>query len=99
MKRVYTANSLADGQLVVDLLARAGVPSMLFNQNAAGGLGELPVTHPEVWIQRDLDNAKARREIENFENAPPPATVICANCKEKNPANFEVCWQCNAALA
>ncbi|MGR3915226.1 MAG: DUF2007 domain-containing protein [Gammaproteobacteria bacterium] len=99
MKRVYTAESLIDGQLVVDLLARAGLPSILFNQNAGGGLGELPVTHPEVWLKRDLDHPRARRAIERFERSrPPPCDVTCAVCQESNPATFEICWQCNAPL-
>jgi len=99
MKLVYTAESLIDGQLVLDLLARAGVPSILFNQNAGGGLGELPVTHPEVWIKRDLDHTRARRAIEHFERMPPPPDATCAVCSEVNPATFEICWQCNAPLA
>lgn len=100
MKRVYTAESLIDGQLVVDLLAQAGVPSLLFNQNAVGGFGDLPVTYPEVWVKRDLDLEKARQAIDRFENSPLPATdKACDTCSEPNPATFEICWQCNAPLS
>lgn len=99
MKRVYTAQSLIDGQLVVDLLAQAGVPCLLFNQNAQGGLGDLPVTHPEVWVKRNFDAGKARRAIVAFENRPPPAVDrLCGVCRELNPATFDICWRCNAAL-
>ena len=100
MKRVYTAESLIDGQLVVDLLTLAGVPSLLFNQNAVGGFGDLPVTYPEVWVKRDHDLAKALRAIEDFENIPdPPTDKPCATCGERNPATFEVCWRCNGELS
>lgn len=100
MKRVYTAESLIDGQLVVDLLNLAGVPCLLFNQNAVGGLGDLPVTYPEVWVKRDLDLEKAHRAIADFENRPRPTTTkTCATCGENNPATFDICWQCNAALS
>lgn len=100
MKRVYTAESLIDGQLVVDLLTVADVPCLLFNQNAVGGFGDLPVTYPEVWVKRDFDVEKAAREIARFENSPPPPTnKTCATCGENNPATFDICWQCNAALA
>ena len=99
MKRVYTAETLIDGQLMMDLLKLAGVPCLLFNQNAVGGLGDLPVTYPEVWVKRDLDLEKARRTIADFENSPPPATdKTCATCGEHNPATFEVCWRCDAVL-
>lgn len=99
MKRVYTAQSLIDGQLVVDLLARAGVPSLLFNQNAQGGLGDLPVTHPEVWVKRNFDEQKARRAIREFENRPPPALdKTCGTCLERNPSTFDICWRCDTPL-
>jgi len=99
MKCVYTAESLIDGQLVVDLLASAGVPSLLFNQNAQGGFGDLPVTYPEVWLKRNLDLEKARRIIHQFETCPLPAVnKPCSNCGEINPATFEICWQCHTIL-
>ena len=99
MKCVYTAESLIDGQLVVDILTAAGVPCLLFNQNAVGGFGDLPMTYPEVWIKRDRDADKAVREITKFENAPPPPTdKPCPTCNEINPATFEVCWRCDGAL-
>ena len=99
MKLVYTAESLIDGQMVLDLLAQADVPGLLFNQNSVGGFGELPVTYPEVWVKRDSDAGKARRLIDDFENSPPPVSdKACGTCFELNPATFEVCWQCNAPL-
>lgn len=99
MKLVYTAQSLIDGQLVVDLLAQAGVPSLMLHQNAQGGLGDLPVTHPEVWVKRNFDAGKARRAIIEFENRPLPASdKPCDTCGEANPATFDICWRCNAAL-
>ena len=100
MKLVYTAESLIDAQLIMDLLRNNGVPCLLFNQNAVGGFGELPMTHPEVWVQHDRDAAAATREIEHFETSPTPATnKPCPNCREFNPATFEVCWRCDAPLA
>ncbi len=99
MKRVYTAETLIDGQMVMDLLSVAGIPCLLFNENMVGGLGELPVTYPEVWVQNDRDQAKALGLIDDFENAPPPATnKPCTTCGEYNPDTFDVCWQCNTGL-
>lgn len=99
MKCVYTAESLIDAQLVIDQLTLAGIPCQLFNQNALGGLGDLPVTYPEVWVKRDLDSDKASRIVEEFEYSPlPPTNQKCARCNERNPATFEICWRCNAVL-
>lgn len=92
MKRVYTADSLIDGQLVIDLLTNAGVPCLLFNQSAAGGLGDLPVTYPEVWVKRNRDTEKPRvkfsalktaRHRQPINHAPPagkttPQLLKCA---------------------
>ena len=72
MKRAYTAESLIDGQIVMDLFTVAGVPCLMFNENAVGGFGELPVTYPEVWVKRDRDLPKALRMIDEFENSPSP---------------------------
>ena len=99
MLRVYTAGNLMDGQLVLDLLRANGISCQLFNQNASSGLGELPVTHPEVWILRDADLANARRAIQQFEQTPAShLDAACPRCAAQNPPNFEVCWQCDAIL-
>lgn len=99
MKLVYTAESLIDGKLVVDLLGQVGIPGLLFNQNAVGGFGDLPVTYPEVWVERDADAKKALRAIARFENSPAPALdKTCGVCAERNPTTFEICWQCNAEI-
>jgi len=95
VQRVYLAESLIDGQLLVDHLSEAGIPAELFHQNAQGGLGELPVTYPEVWIKRDLDLEKAIRAVRSFVNRPDHVTTwICAHCSESNPDTFEICWLC-----
>ena len=103
MLRIYTAESLVDAQLVLDLLDQAGVPAELFNGNASGALGELPVIYPEVWIKRNLDENKANRVIQKFTEsflAEPEKLVslLCGECGENNPHSFEICWQCHTPL-
>jgi len=99
VKRVYTAASLIDGQLIIDQLLEVGVPALLFHANATGALGELPVTYPEVWIKRDLDEEKAMQTIHRFEQQADFALDRpCPGCGENNPATFEVCWRCHSAL-
>ena len=99
MKRVYVAESLVDGQLVVIALANVDVPARVVHENAVGALGELPMVHPEVWIERDLDYEKALWTIDRFEQAPDcDLSVTCRRCHEENPASFEICWQCHGGL-
>lgn len=82
-------------------LQAENIRAQVFNENAQGGVGELPFTHayPEVWIERSEDEAKARIVVEKFEsNTTPDSGKICRSCGESNPSTFEVCWQCASFL-
>jgi len=100
MKKIYLARDLAQAQLLVNLLEMQMIPSMLQNFHQSGGLGDLAVSYPEVWIRRDQDEARARRVIEQFEGSKPAsgAERACPHCQELNPEGFEVCWHCEKAL-
>lgn len=99
MEKVYSADSLVDGQMLVDYLNENGVPAVLFNQNASGGLGELPVTHPEVWVKQDSDLQCANALLQNyFGSSPTTVSWQCLTCKEICPGSFEICWQCGSPL-
>lgn len=88
-----------DGQLLVDYLVQHGIEAEMFHQNSQGGLGELAVTWPEVWIKHDSDSNRARLLIEQFDNRPSPAHhFFCPQCNEPNPDTFEICWQCGIPL-
>ncbi len=100
MLKVYTAESLVDGNLVLGLLQQQGIAARLFHDHAQGGLGELPLTYPEIWIRRTADFDLARRVIERFETQQidlPP--LRCPYCREHNPVTFEICWQCYGNLS
>ena len=101
MKRIFQASSLPDAHLLAGLLARAGIDVHVFNENAHGATGEIPFTHayPEIWIIDDRDESAARAIIEEFEKpAPQGEDRICPHCHEKNPADFAICWSCQATL-
>ena len=99
MFRLYTAASLPEAHLVLHRLQAAGIKAKVFNENAQGGLGELPVTYPEIWIDQAGDMTAARRIVEEFEQtAVVAASRFCPQCGEENPSNFELCWQCGGSL-
>ena len=99
MRRVYIADSLVDGQLLVDYLVQYGIEAEMFHQNSQGGLGELAVTWPEVWIKRNSDSNRTRLLIERFDKRPSPVyNLFCTRCNESNPDTFEICWQCGTPL-
>jgi hypothetical protein len=101
VKRLYSAGSLPEAYLLRDRLAQAGIDARVFNENAQGGLGEIPFTHayPEVWLMEPRDEARARAIVRDIES-PPFGGVEkrCAACGEANPGNFEVCWHCGSPI-
>ena len=100
MKRVFIAPTLLDAQLAVDVLSSLGIVSHIFNANAAGALGEVPFmqAQPEVWVDDEAQETRAREVLTSLRNAPLRDEKVCPHCGEANPGNFMSCWQCGGAL-
>lgn len=100
MRRIYSAATLPDAHLVVALLAQAGISAKVFNENAQGGVGEIPFTHawPEVWLEDERDTGRALDVIRRLEHQGSDQQVACRACGEMNPDNFELCWNCGVAI-
>ena len=100
MKKIYSAATLADAHLVVGLLGQAGIAARVFNENAQGGLGEIPFTQawPEVWLDDERDMQDALELIRAFEQSGPDGQIICKRCGESSPETFEICWNCGAGF-
>lgn len=103
VRRLYKAANLPEAYIVVAQLRAAGVEARVFNENAQGGLGELPFTHvyPEVWVMDDSDWTRARDVVTAYEGgaeANAGVSVHCPDCREENPGNFQLCWNCGATL-
>ncbi len=103
MRKLYTAANLPEAYMLLDQLRAAAIDAHVFNENAQGGLGEIPFTHayPELWVMDDADWARGREVISAYEHRAINDTaseVRCPSCRETNPANFQLCWQCGTAL-
>jgi hypothetical protein len=100
MKRVHIAPTLLDAQLAADALSSLGIATHILNANAAGALGEVPFiqAQPEVWVDDDAQEARAREALTGLLQAAPRAEKFCPHCGELNPGNFLSCWQCGSAL-
>lgn len=100
MKNLYLARDITEAQLIVNMLSQALIPAHIAHAHQSGGLGELAVTYPEVWVKREQDIPRARALVKAFEavNKSPGAEKICPQCYEKNPATFDICWACDADL-
>ena len=102
MTRIYRAENLAEAYLVSHLLKHHGIANQVFNEFANGAVGELPFTHtwPEVWIKNDRDEATAREIIANrVQREADAGQIVCSECGENSPANFDFCWNCSTGLA
>jgi hypothetical protein len=101
MIRLYTAADLPDAYLMLGLLERHGIDARVFNENAQGGLGEIPFTqaYPEIWLLDERDLNRGRELVAQYQSASAPvAEIRCPACGEKNPENFEICWACGKPL-
>jgi len=99
--RIYQAANLPQAHLLAGLLRHAGIAVRVFNENAQGGLGDLPFgeVYPEVWIMDLADFARAGAIVQDFEKAPlETGSAFCRACNEENPGNFELCWKCGGRL-
>lgn len=101
MMRVYSAADLPGAHMVLHLLREAGIEAVVFNENAQGGLGEIPFVHvwPEVWVMDDRDASRAREIIRVIEQIDTTAQKCCGACGEVNPGNFQCCWRCGESIS
>jgi hypothetical protein len=87
--------------LLRDLLAQHGIKAHVFNQNMSSIVGDVPpdVALPQVWLDDDADRDRAAEVLRDYRVARSRVGVVfCGACREENPATFELCWNCGAAL-
>ncbi len=102
MKRIYIAENLADAHILCSRLGEHGIQGHIFNEFVQGAVGELPFTHawPEVWVERDRDEARALEIVQEYEEDESHLSDIsCPHCHLSNPANFHLCWNCSADMS
>ena len=100
MKRVYTADNIADAGLVRSFLEQHDIPATLRNEHTSAVIGDLPFvnSYPELWVADDLCGRAAELLLElRQSNNNNTEQWLCAKCQESNPGNFEICWQCSHA--
>jgi hypothetical protein len=100
--RIYSASNLQEAHLLAGLLRQQGIEAHVFNENAIGGMGEIPFTQawPEIWLEDERDRGRAEEVIRRFEQQAEAGlpSVRCPVCGEENPGGFEICWHCGAVL-
>jgi hypothetical protein len=102
LKKLYSAGSLPDAHLIRNLLEQAGIEALVLNENAQGGVGQLPVmdAYPQIWIANERDLTRAKEIVEAFEHMPAiRSNLRCGQCAEDNPSTFQLCWNCGSSLS
>jgi len=87
-------------------LESAGIPTFIRNENLSAVEVNIPVFFQALCIVNEKDLTKAQEIIlpllESFKNNTQASTddreIICDNCGEKNPSNFDGCWNCQHPL-
>ena len=99
---MYQAKDLIEAELLLQRMRDRGIPSALQNADLVGMLGELPLTmRPTVCVLEERDQSAAAlciREMEAALKAPELPDIVCPQCGDTSPGNFEECWKCRAEL-
>ena len=90
MQRVFTAATLLEAHLVQQMLEAEFIPAAVFNENAHGAAGELPITEvwPEVWIKDDRHRSEARSIIERYEATSSGEMPAMRPMRREQPGKF-----------
>jgi hypothetical protein len=97
MREVFSSPDVTKVDYYKSVLDEAGISSFIRNENASsiGLVG--PMFFPALCIIEDLDYDIAIRVLKSrqYTETSVVADWTCPSCSEKNPANFEICWNCN----
>jgi hypothetical protein len=97
MKRIATAESLAEIGHLRNVLEQNGIGCTIKNEQLSGALGEVPFLEclPELWVLRDGDLDRAERLIAELRRESPAGeSWRCKSCNEENEAQYAACWNC-----
>lgn len=99
--KVYSNQNVALVGSLQNYLLQHDIRAEIRNQFTSGVMGEAAFfdAWPELWVFEN-DYVQAEEILEQFirqPTSPNGPDWLCQRCRESNPANFEICWQCNQA--
>ncbi len=96
MRQVFSSSDPTEVGYYKSMLDEAGIASFIRNENA-NSIGLIGAAFfPILCVTEDADYDEAIRILKT---RMVPKTVevadwTCPSCSEKNPGNFELCWNC-----
>ncbi|MDH3388846.1 MAG: DUF2007 domain-containing protein [Gammaproteobacteria bacterium] len=99
MKKVFTHENRMIVFNMKNVLQEQGIDTVVVNEFAAGGAGDLPAfdTWPEIWVKDDSKLQRAQAILQAILNSNADRAWVCRQCHERNHAAFELCWNCGRA--
>ena len=101
MRQVFTSQDVTQVGYYKSILDDAKIASFIRNENGSNPATSGAMFLPALCVVKDSEYADAirilkARQAEEGEIGKRPEWR-CAACTERNPANFELCWNCGAA--
>jgi hypothetical protein len=103
MRRVRFAvfRTVGEARLQAGLLEGSGLTVEVRGEALVPLSGELPTT--ETWVELWLPHEEVERARELLEELAEDGEKAarsqeCPRCREENPGNFELCWNCGVDL-
>ena len=100
MRKVFTHENRMIVFNMKNLLQAAGIETVVRNEFAAGGVGELSTfdTWPELWLQDDSRFFEVETILRDVIDNDDRRAWFCRGCQEQNDATFRICWNCGRAF-
>ena len=98
MRKVYDTLDLTEAVLLKDHLIHNSVAASVMNRGATRRREGIA---SEVWVDDDADDSDVRALIDAFlkrqknMSGSAKSSWTCRHCREDNPGDFEVCWNCS----
>jgi hypothetical protein len=99
MKLVARADHLLLATIWAESLRAAGIRCELRNTTLSGAMGEIPFLEcaPQLWIERDRDEARALDILRELRRPTGGPGWRCSGCGEALEPQFGACWRCGAS--
>jgi hypothetical protein len=98
VREVFTSQDFTQVGYYKSILDEAGISSFIRNENGGNPMMSGAMFLPALCIVQDADYDEAVRILKSrqFQETAGGADWACPACSEKNPSNFELCWNCNS---
>ena len=79
-----------------NLLRDEGIETMIRNEFAGGGVGDLPAfdTWPELWLQDEARLSQAQSILQQVIDESEAEPWHCGFCGDPTGAAIHLCWSC-----